>query len=213
MRYAPKCAVLSAALLIFGGLAARPVQGSTVYALEIFTNNGAYADDPDVSLTLELSQEGELARFDLSNDSAVQCTISAVYFEQGSLLAFDSLLEGPGTVFSWPASSGSLSSGNLLAPPFDAWFSADADPPPSQNGIDPGESVVFLFQTSEGVSTHDIGNQLLSGDLRVGAHVIAFPDGSSEVAVSTPEPSTVLLLLLGGSLMIRSRRRRHASAS
>ena len=212
MRGALRCALLPAAVLILGSAAAKPVQANTIHYLHIFTDNGGFADHPGVLLTLETWQQGELACFEFSNDSTIDLAIAGVFFEQGPLTAFDSLIEGPGTQFSWPASQNDLPGGNTLVPPFDTWFSADAAPPPPKNGINPGESVTFLFEMSEGVTVREIGDQLAAGAVRVGAHVIGFPDGSSESAVTAPEPSTGLLLLAGLCLTWSPRRRKAEAA-
>ena len=211
MRGALRCALLPAAVLVLGSTATKPVQANTIHYLHIFTTNGGFADHPGVLLTLETWQQGELACFEFSNESTIDLAVAGVFFEQGPLTAFDSLLEGPGTQFSWPASQEDLPGGNTLIPPFDTWFSAGAEPPPSESGINPGESVTFLFEMSEGITVREIGYQLANGDVRVGAHVIGFPDGSSESAVTAPEPSTGLLLL-AGLYLTWSPRRRNAEA-
>ncbi len=212
MRGALRCALLPAAGLVFSSAAAKPVQARTVHYLHIFTNNGRFADHPGVLLTLNISQQGELACFEFSNESTIELGIAGVFFEHGPLTAFDSLIEGPGTQFSWPASPDELPGGHTLIPPFDTWFSADADPPVSKNGIDPGESVTFLFKMGEGLTVQEVGDLLAGSEVRIGAHVVGFPDGSSESAVTTPEPSTGLLLLAGLGLTW-SPRRRNAEAA
>ena len=85
------------------------------------------------------------------------------------------------------------------------YFSIAADSPPAHNGINPGEWITMTFNLINGGTTADITYALNSGDMRIGAHIIAFPDGSSESAVNVPEPSTILLLGLG---MVRLLRRR-----
>jgi hypothetical protein len=206
MMRASLCASLPAMVLLAGSLASQPVQATTVHYLDVFTNNGGYADGPAISLMLEVSQEGELARFELRNDSTVPCAVAAIYFEQGMLLSLEALIPGPGTSFSWPATPGRLPAGNTLTPKFDTWFSTGADAPSPYNGINPGESVVLLFEAAAGLSADDVGHSLAIGDARVGAHLIALPDGSSESAVSTPEPGTAALLLTGGLVLLRRRR-------
>ncbi len=205
MKAAPKRALLPTVVLVLGSLATQSLQASTIHHLNIFTDNGGYADGAGLLLTLEVSELGSFTLFKLTNDSTVSCAVSGVYFERASLTLFDLMVEGPGTSLSWPASPGHLPSGDTLTPRFDTWFSIGADSPQPVNGINPGESVVFHFQTANGIPGDDVGATLLTGEVRVGAHVIAFPDGSSESAVSSPEPGT-LTLLAAGALLLRRRR-------
>ncbi len=205
MGYALGTCPLAAIVLAAWALHPGPVQAATVYRLNVFTSNGIYFDDLGILLDVSVSEESGLARFDFSNQSTINAVISAVYFEQGTLDSLESLIEGPGTSFSWPAHSGNLQSGQTLDPPFSTWFSADADPPPTANGIDPGETLTVRFNLPQQETFAGILNQLDSGYLRVGVHVIGLPDGSSEAAV-TPEPTTALLLLGGAVLALAGRR-------
>ncbi len=206
MGYALGPCPLAAIALAACALQPVPVQAATVYRLNVFTSNGAYFDNLGILLDVAVSEESGLARFDFSNQSTINAVISAVYFEQGTLDSLESLIEGPGTSFSWPAHPGGLQSGQTLDPPFSTWFSADADPPPTANGIDPGETLTVRFNLPQQGTFAGIINQLDSGYLRVGVHVIALPDGSSEAAVTTPEPTTALLLLGGGVLTLAAGR-------
>jgi len=61
------------------------------------------------------------------------------------------------------------------------------------------------FNLTVGATLVDVLDELDSGVIRIAAHVIALPDGSSETVV-TPEPST--LLLTGLALVFLSARRR-----
>lgn len=176
-----------------------PVQAETIYRLNVFTSNGVYFDDVGLRMSVTVSEESGLARFDFSNESSMNAVISAVYFEHGMLGSLESVIEGPGTSFSWPAHPGNLQSGQNLSPPFSTWFSADADPPPTSNGIDPGETLTVRFNLPQQAPFAGVLEQLDSGSMRIGVHVIALPDGSSEAAV-TPEP-TAALLLFGGAVL------------
>jgi hypothetical protein len=49
-------------------------------------------------------------------------------------------------------------------------------------------------------------DELNRGELRIGVHVIALPDGSSESAVTIPEASTFILFALGGAGLLARRR-------
>ena len=50
--------------------------------------------------------------------------------------------------------------------------------------------------------------ELNSGMLRVGIHIQGFDDDSSESAVAVPEPTTLVLLGLGGLVLLKKHRGR-----
>lgn len=197
---------LAIIVMVAGTLASTPTQASPIYRLNVFTNNGNYYGDPNIILEVEVSVEFGLARFDFRNESTIDSVVAAIYLEQGSLDSLHSLIEGPGMAFSWPVHPGNLPSGQTLDPPFSTWFSADADPPPSANGIDPGETLAVRFNLTDGATIDDVYDELDSAALRMGAHVISLPDGSSE-SVVTPEPAT-LTLFLGPAAVLLARSRR-----
>lgn len=206
MRHALGVCPLAAGIMVATALTTTPARASPVYSLDIFTNNGDYHDDPRVAVELEVSEEAGLARFDFRNQSTLLCVVAQVYFEQGSLDSLESLIEGPGTLFSWPASPPSLCGGNRLVPPFSTWFSAGADPPSADNGVHPGETLAVRFNLADGAAIEDLYDEIESQALRVGVHITGFADGSSESAV-TPEPTTVALLLGPAALALAVRRR------
>jgi hypothetical protein len=176
------------------------VHGGNVYAwtFDVFTQNGNYSDDPDVDLPFVFSDDGTSVEFTFFNLSTVECSITGIYFDDGSLLGLSSLDESSGVDFSTPATPEELPSGNTLCPPFvtTQQFSASSDPPRFANGINSspaGDWLKIIFELSDLASADDINAELLSGELRIGAHIQGFPDGSSESGIGTPEPATVLL--------------------
>lgn len=68
-----------------------------------------------------------------------------------------------------------------------------------------GEWVQITFDLLDDNMFEDVIVYLDAGDLRIGVHLIALPDGLSESAILVPEPSAVLLLGLG-AVMLRRRR-------
>lgn len=185
------------------------LKASTIYPLEIFTDNGGYCESSDLNLYFEITERVSTVDFSFHNESLVDSCIARIYFEQNCLLDFDqsSIVEGPGTSFIIPAIPCDLPAGQTLNPPFKrtCGFSIVTDSPRAHDGVNPGEWVMATFDLINGASAADIANALNSGDFRIGAHIIALPDGSSESGVNIPEPSTVLLLGLGALTLHRRR--------
>jgi hypothetical protein len=203
MRLNMRLCVLTLACTL---LAAEAAWGAPIYTypLKIFTRDGAYSDGQQVNLYVKVSDGVGRAQFTFYNTSAVDCSIARVFFDDGSLLGVDEVVNGPRTAFSraYPG-PGDLPGGNNMIPPFvaDREFNIGALQPPPENGVNnrpAGEWVKIDFDLINGASLDDVADELRSGQLRVGVHIIAFPDGSSESAILVPEPATLLLLALGG---------------
>lgn len=89
-----------------------------------------------------------------------------------------------------------------------------ADPPPTTNGIDPGESITFRF---DGLLT-DVQQAMADGELRIAVHVQQITDDDTSAAYvndgpppppddEIPEPSSgVLVFLTSLGFLIRRRR-------
>ena len=177
---------------------------------EIFTTNGAHYDDPNVVLLMDVIDGFEIAEFIFYNNSTVACSIARIYFDDGTLLDINSIeSSGPAVKFNriYPG-PGNLPGGELLDPPFvaDLEFSIGGETAPPHKGIDnPGEWLKVTFDLINGGTLEDVIEELHDGTLRVGIHVIAFPDDSSESAI--PEPATIGLLGLGALVLLRKRKR------
>ena len=186
-----------------------PASPLQAYPLEIFTSNGDYYDSPDLDLYVEVTNGANQVDFTFHNESLIDSSIADIYFDDGSLLGIASIVEGPGTSFSQPATPGDLPSGNLLDPPFvtTGEFSIDGNPPPSHNGVNPGEWVQITFNLIGGGTLGDVIDELNTGVLRIGIHIIDLPDGSSESAVNVPEPTTIAFLGLGALALLRKRKK------
>lgn len=185
------------------------LQAGYIYPLEIFTNNGSFCDSGDLDLYVVVSK-GEAGRvnFTFYNESLIDSSIARIYFEDDSLLDISAITEGAGTSFSQPATPGNLPSGKLLEPPFVATegFSFNSQPPRPQSGVNPGEWLRIAFDINGSMFVAVI-NGLDTGTIRIGTHIIALPDGSSESAIAVPEPATIALLGLGGLALLRRRRK------
>jgi hypothetical protein len=124
------------------------------------------------------------------------------------LMFIASSVEGsPGTAFT-TASSGTLPGGNNLLPSFTTDFAIYAEPPPSKNGVDPGEFVSVEFTSS--LTIAQLAAALDNDKIRVGLHVQEAGDrGEFSVAMVSqiPEPSTSGLALAAVGLLALRRRR------
>ena len=203
---------LAAVLL---GLPADVSRAAVVYPLEIFTNNGSYYNSPDLDLYVEVSDgEGE-AVFTFYNESLINSSITTIYFDGSSLLGIADIIEWTETSFSQSATPSNLPGGKALESPFvtTAGFSAGSEAPRPHSGVNPGEWVQIRFDLSNASRFPGVIDELDTGVLRIGVHVIALPDGSSESAIAVPEPATIALLGLGALALLRKRRLTTNSAS
>lgn len=153
-------------------------------------------------LTVALTdQGGGVVQFHFLNAGPQASVISEVYFDDGSLLALSTVIDGPGVDFEPDASPPNLPGGQNAIPPFQvtSGFLAESVPAPSMNGVGPAEWVKIQFTLQGGQTINDVIAELTNGDLRIGIHVIAFDSGGSESFINTPipEPATALLVGLG----------------
>lgn len=201
---------LTAALLgiIVLSLPVNVSRAAVVYPLEVITNNGGYYNSADMNLYVQVSNGGDEVDFTFYNENLFASSISRIYFDGGLLLGIAEITEGSGTSFSHPATPGNLPGGNPLEPPFvaTAGFSIGSDAPRPDNGVNPGEWITVAFDLINAGTFSDVIDELNTGALRTGVHVIGLPDGSSESAVAVPEPGTVFLLGLGGLVLLGKRR-------
>jgi len=151
------------------------------------------------------------AKFAFYNNSTVDCTVTRIYFDDGTLLGGSDLniINSPGTLFNegFPGPS-NIPGGKEIGFVADKEFNVGAESPPPENGINSilaGETVTLEFELSGG-SLQDVLNELNDGSLRVAVHVMCFPDESSNGAVNVPEPATMCLLGLGGLLFCRRKK-------
>ncbi|MHC4462858.1 MAG: PEP-CTERM sorting domain-containing protein [Planctomycetota bacterium] len=187
------------------GLPANVLQAVEVYPIDIFTQNGLYYNDLDLSV--EVSDGTTVVDFTFNNASLIDSSLARIYFEECLFLGTASITNGPGTSFLNPTIPGNLPGAGLLQPPFVAAeeFSISGAPPPSHEGVNPGEWVKITFPLINSGTYQGVIDELNAETLRIGGHIIALSDGSSESGV-VPEPTTVALLGLGALALLRKRR-------
>jgi len=179
---------------------------ASYYPIEVFTNNGIYSDSPVINIYFDVLQSDiDSANFIFYNESLVPCSVARIYFDSEPLADFMEILAGPETSFSQFASPSDLPSGNNLEPAFETAndLCVKADPSPAKNGINPGQWVQITAEFKNGFTYGELISQLDTTEMRIGAHIIALPDGSSESAVNVPEPATIGLLVFGGVAALR----------
>lgn len=210
--------ILLAAVLL--GAAPLAASATTLGFDCITSNSGTNCSAGETQLKVEVSDSGGLF-FKFTNTGSMAMSITDVYFDDGStaLLATPMTITSSGGVsFSQGAAPPNLPGGDSLTPAFNvtAGFLADADEPPPQKGVNPGEWLGISFAYASGKAFSDVDGELSSGDLRIGIHVQGFANGGSESFVNLPpseappipEPATVAMLLAGlGIVGWRVRRR------
>jgi hypothetical protein len=182
-----------------------PLGAAYVYPLECFTDNGDYVDI--LNVFVEVDGTDDYVDFTFRNQSSFSSAISEIYFEQNTLLGSASLSNGPGVLFAQFAKPKNLPAGRSLNPAFlsSGEFTFDSEPAPPKNGINPDEWLRITFDLNIDVTFAFLLDRLNTDNLRIGAHIIALPDGSSESAVTTPEPATIALLAFGSLAMFNRR--------
>lgn len=205
--------------VIFSALAVCGSASATTIRFECITDNlpgDAMIGEQQLSVEIhDLGVDGVL--FEFLNVGSDACSITDVYWDDGSLLDIAGLIDaddGTGghtdVDFSELAAPPDLPGGNDASPPFTvtSGFSADSDPPPSHNGVNPAEWLGVRFSLQAGKDYQDVLDDLESGALRIGMHVQDYDSGGSESFVSTPlpEPASMGLLLVGGLGLLRRRR-------
>jgi len=207
-------AALIPVLVFFLSFSISSVRASYIYSFEIFTTNGIYYDSTELDTYVVVSDGSGEVNFTFYNESLITSSIAGIYFDNGSLLGISSITEGPGTAFTQPDPPGELPNGNDLVPPFETTneFCIEGDPPPSHNGVNPVDEgqplewVTVTFDLINGGTLEGVIDELNSGMLRIGIHITALPDGSSESAIAVPEPTSLLLFGLGLLTLIFKRK-------
>jgi hypothetical protein len=160
-------------------------------------------------LTVDVSDAGSnTVLFEFFNTGSERSTIAEIYFDNGSSLFEVASIDKAGKVpsqgvsFSVGATPPNLPGGNGIS--FSADFSMQADNPAPQWGVNLGESVGITFALASGQTFADVIDELTTGHLRMGLHVINFDDGfddGSESFVNNPVPIPAAVWLFGSGLL------------
>jgi hypothetical protein len=138
--------------------------------------------------------------------TADQPTVTKIFFEDQAGVLSDSVsITGSTGQVSFVSNDGAnLPGGNNIG--FDVETAFTAVPPPALYGLDPGESIVFLFS---GTNYDALVASLVSGDFRIAMHVQQIGANGNDSAAFVnviPEPSSAVLGLFGALLLLRRRR-------
>lgn len=246
MRAPLRLPLLLPALLWAGLTAVSPAQAATYSFACLSNNNAGNCGDGAARLVMEVTDAGyatlsgqqvQQVDFTFRNSSLLGSAITEIYFDDGSLLGIDSLIEpGPGVNFQTKTvKPEDLPGSNHASPPFDATsgFSADVN----QNTADGVQNLAYggvqeyltIRFNLQAQKTFADTLRSLNGEitdttadvtypaLRVGLHVRAFANGGSEsfmnlvpaAVMPTPESDSYALILAGMGLVgLLARRRR-----
>ena len=197
-------------VLFIAGAFAAGIQAATL-SFDCITNT--LAGDCSIGesqLSVEVTDAGSgLVLFEFFNTGSAQSTISEIYFDDGSLLAIASIDKtgknsSIGVSFSQGATPPDLPGGNSITPAFNvtAGFLADADDPAPKWGVNIGESVGITYSLQGAQTITKVLDELTTGQLRIGLHVINFASGGSESFVNVAVvPVPAAFWLFGSGLL------------
>lgn len=201
------------------------VAEATVYGFRCITDNKtADAAIGEAQLFVDVHNGGNEVHFRFWNIGNAACSITDVYFEDGTLLTMDTITDADdgggheGVDFERNAKPGDLPGGNAVGFQATQGFTADSDPPVPFWGVeasDPGDEWLdILFTLDPCATVEDVYDELSAETLRIGIHVQSFDGGGSESFVNNiepspgpiPEPMAMSLLVLGATALLRKRR-------
>lgn len=181
-------------------------------------NNAGHAAAGEAQLRVTVVEiGGTQVRFDFFHVGTTPMAISEVYFDNGVLLGIASIVNQPGVNFVQGANPPNLPGGASLTPAFEttAGFLAEATAPPPFRGVNPGETLGIVFNLLSGGTYQTVIDEIATGEIRIGLHVIGFGGGGSESFVNgggngvIPAPGAAVLGCIGLAMIGLRRRRRN----
>lgn len=177
-----------AAAIALSGVAA----SAGTYSFTNLTNNNAVhaaAGEAQLSLSTFAVANPQLVRMTLSNAAGLASAVRAVWVHDtaGVLASLNGITPTSGVSFNF-GSGGTLPGGENASPAFVAnhALGLTADPPPTQSGINAGETLDWTYALTGSNTLADLDAALNSGALRFGVHLIGLPNDGSEGFVTTP---------------------------
>lgn len=191
---------------------------SQTFYFSIYENADG-ADLTGLSLWVKVTDQTSYADLEFGNSSVNpndEAVVTKIMFEKTAfssmyLGAFGGIVggeEAPGVDFSVGGFTGI--GGDLWNHNTDTLWQVDADPPPVQKGIDPGEYLPLRVQYANGGTYNDLVAALGDGSFRIVMHIQAVGSDSDSVWGVThviPLPSAAGLGL-AGLLLVGAHRRR-----
>lgn len=168
-------------------------------------------DDIDLYALVTQGDPGQVI-FEFHNESLIYSSVVSINFEDNGLVGIDDIQTPDNVFFEEDNNPANLPGGANLGPAFETAFSIVADPSPVSKGINPGEQLSVTVDLDFSTSYADIISGLTRGDIRIGMHIIALPDGSSFTVVNSvvnqvPEPATLGLLGMGAIFLFSTKKR------
>ena len=187
---------------------------SLVY-LEPITPDGVNYEYPDLNIYVNAYENDQMAYFQFVNQSLITSSVAAIYFDEDHFDGVIDIITSQGVAINVDtAKPGELPQAGSLDPSFTSSISFGSEKPPAHDGINPGQEMTIIFQLNDSPGSSNWIEDFLTGQLRVGAHVIGLPDGSSYSAVSQiPEPATLSILGLGSIFLLTSRKKVYSAVA
>ena len=183
----------------------------------VSNNNAVSAAIAEAQVFVDVYTSANQAHFKFWNIGANTCSLTDVYFDDGTLLGIASIIDADeggghaGVDFERGAKPTELPNG---PPDFEttAGFSADSDPPVPTWGVEASnpanEWLEIIFDINPKSTPDAVFGELETGELRIGIHVQSIGPYSESLVNIIPEPATIAILALGSIALLSTKRRR-----